>query len=213
MTLKPLTRAVERYFSFAADRFYDRVTVGRVFRLLGGELNDLIYDQQRRAVASAAGAPILDMPVGTAYFTVAAAAEHPGIVVGSDLAEGMVAKAAETARSEGAANLALVRADAHRLPFRDRAFAAVLCNNGLPVIPGLRDTLSELVRVLDEDATLYVSAITLPVGAVLPPTMAHRMPTGFMGRTELLRAMTAAGLDVTVTATSRLATLFEARRH
>jgi ubiquinone/menaquinone biosynthesis C-methylase UbiE len=208
VSTRRLTRAVERYFSFAAERFYDRVTVNRVFPLLGGNLNELVLRQQADAVAAARGGPILDMPVGTAYFTVEMARAHSGFVVGADIAEGMVIKAKEAVERAGVDNLEIVRADAHHLPFEDHAFTAIMCSNGLPVIPGLRPTLAELRRVLAPGGTLFVSAISLPVGAVLPVPL----PTGFMSSRQLVSAIERAGFGPVHRSRSRLATLIVAGR-
>lgn len=210
--LGPLRRAVGAYFSYAATHFYDRVTVNRVFPLLGGELNDLVLRQGRRAVTAAVGGPILDMPVGTAYFTSEFALAHDGVVVGVDLAEGMVLKAQQVAAERGAANLLVARADAHRLPFPDDTFSVILCTNGLPVIPGLADALAELYRVLAPGGTLFVSAITLPIGAVLPSPAAARLPAGFRSGRGLLQALEDSGFDAALVERARLAKLFEATK-
>ncbi|HEX2240888.1 MAG TPA: methyltransferase domain-containing protein [Actinomycetota bacterium] len=212
MTRSRAQNLIERYFSWAADRFYDSVTVQRVFPLLGGDLNEGILEQGRRAVAVAGGQPILDMPVGTAYFTVRIAREHSGIVVGSDIAEGMVVRARDVARSEGVDNLPIVQADAHRLPFRDGAFGAVLCANGLPVIPGLHATVTELARVLASGGVLFVAAITLPLGPPGSPRSRERMPTAFRPKGDIAEALRRAGLEAKVTQRRRLAALIEANK-
>jgi ubiquinone/menaquinone biosynthesis C-methylase UbiE len=205
-------RAVERYFSWAADRFYDSVTVKRIFPLLGGDLNDAIVEQGRRAVSMAGDRPILDMPVGTAYFTVEIARHHAGMVVGSDIAEGMVRRARDVARDAGTANLHIVQADAHALPFPDGTFGAVLCSNGLPVIPGLQPSVDELARVLAPDGSLFVAAITLPLGPPGPPRARERMPTAFRPKRDIIAALSRAGLRARHSQTQRLAALIEARK-
>lgn len=205
-----LQRAVNRYFSFMSDRLYDEITVGRVFGLLGGRLNELVLAQGRRAVDVADGGPILDMPVGTAYFAAPTARLHPGPLVGVDLAEGMVRRAREVAQEEGAPNLRVVRADAHHLPFADATFPAILCSNGLPVIPGLGETVTELARVLAPGGTLFVSAITLPVSAALPAASAAHLPAALRSERDLVGSFVAAGLTITATMRERLALLVEA---
>lgn len=204
--------AVERYFSWAADRFYDSVTVKRIFPLLGGDLNDAIVDQGRRAVEVAGDRPILDMPVGTAYFTVEIARHHAGIVMGTDIAEGMVRRARDVARDAGTRNLHILQADAHALPFPDGAFGAVLCSNGLPVIPGLQPTVDELARVLASDGSLFVAAITLPLGPPGPPRARDRVPTAFRPKRDILHALSRAGFRARYSQKQRLAALFEARK-
>ena len=205
-------RAIGRIYSKAADTLYEPVVVKGTFPLLGGDLNDLVLEQGRRAVSAAGGRPLLDMPVGTAYFTLAAARRHEGIVVGADLAEGMVRKAAQAAHAAGLSNIVPVQADAHRLPFSTGSFGSVLCTNGLQVIPGLHESVAELVRVLAPGGRLYVSVVTLPVARALPPEAADRLPTMLKSRREISAALTDAGVEVTSVTKNRLALLFEATK-
>ena len=205
-------RAIAQIYSRAADTLYEPLVVRGTFPLLGGDLNDLVLEQGRRAVAAAGGRPILDMPIGTAYFTLAMAARHAGLVVGADIAEGMVRKARRDARTAGRNNLAAVQADAHHLPFESGSFGAILCTNGLQVIPGLRESVGELVRVLTPDGRLYVSVVTLPVGRVLPRDTAERLPTMLKSEREMMRALEEAALEVTSVTRNRLALLFEATK-
>ncbi|MDP9066924.1 MAG: class I SAM-dependent methyltransferase [Actinomycetota bacterium] len=191
-------------YSWAADTVYEPLVVNGAFRIFGGRLNDLVRAQGSAAAGSAAGRPILDLPVGTAAFTLPVAAASAGIVVGADIAEGMVRHAKVAAAEHGATNLVVVQADAHRLPFRTGAFGSVLCTNGLQVMPGRAATLAELRRVLSDDGTLYVSLLNMPL--LSAPTA----PTLFMSRPELKRSLEAAGFRVTRLERERLATLLEA---
>lgn len=168
--------------------------------------------QGRAAVGSARGRPILDMPVGTAYFTVAMARGHQGLVLGADIAAGMVRAAQRAGREAGRGNLVTVQCEIHHLPFSDCAFGAVLCTNGLQVIPGLQESLKELARVLAPGASLYVSVITLPLSALLPRDAAARAPTLLKSRRDILEAVAKADLTVMSVETQRLAVLIEARR-
>jgi ubiquinone/menaquinone biosynthesis C-methylase UbiE len=207
-----LKRAIGGIYSAAADRIYEPVVVRFGFPLLGGDVNELAAQQGRRAVRKAAGRPILDMPVGTAYFTVQAARSHDGLVVGSDIAEGMVRATKRAAREHRTTNLVGVRADAHALPFADGAFGAILCTNGLQVIPDLDASLSELARVLSPEGTLYASIIAVPLSRALPERAAERLPTLFKSRREVSRAFARAGLEVLSMASNRFALLLEAAR-
>jgi ubiquinone/menaquinone biosynthesis C-methylase UbiE len=182
------------------------------FRLLGGKLNDLVVEQGRRAIDEAGGGPILDMPVGTGYFTIEVARQHQGLVVGVDIAEGMVRHAHRAAREKGLANLTVVRADAHRLPFKDGAFPAVLCSNGLQVIPGLEPTLSELARVLSPTGTLFASVVGIPMSGALPTSVGEKLPAILRSERDLLRALAQVGLERASARRSRMATLIEAHR-
>ncbi len=205
-------RAVAAIYSAAADRLYEPIVVRTAFPLLWGDLNDLVLAQGRRAVAAAEGRPVLDMPIGTAYFTIELARRHRGVVVGCDIATGMVRKAQRTANDAGVDNLTPVQADAHNLPFGDGSFGAILCTNGLQVIPGLHETVSELARVLAGGGRLYVSTVTLPVGAILTADAAERLPAVLKSQRELAGALSAHGLDVTSVERNRFALLIEATK-
>ena len=205
-----IKRVIGGIYSWSAERVYEPVVVQRAFPLLGGDLNDLVLEQGRRAVATARGRPLLDMPVGTAFFTVASAAQHDGLVVGCDIAPGMVRRARAAASEAGVENLVAARCDIHRLPFADDSYGAILCINGLQVIPGLEEAVSELARVLAPGATLYTSVITLPAASLLPVAAARKLPTVLKSRRELIDALTGAGLALRSVRSQRFATLIEA---
>ena len=200
-------RLVGAIYSRAAGKLYEPIVVQRAFPLLGGNLNDLVLEQGQDAVASAHGAPILDMPVGTAYFTTAIARQHAGMVIGVDIAEGMVRQANVVAREAGLTNLLAVQADAHKLPFPDGCFGAVLCTNGLQVIPGLSPTVTELVRVLRPRGTVYVSFLSAPVTQFLSATRRSGLPGLMRPREDVLEAFSEAGIHAMTMRKQRLATL------
>ncbi|MDQ3914830.1 MAG: class I SAM-dependent methyltransferase [Actinomycetota bacterium] len=205
-------RIVTSIYSRTAHRLYEPVVVRGSFPLLGADLNERVAEQGRAAVGVAGRRPILDMPVGTAYFTSEVAALHPGIVVGVDIAEGMVREAAGLAARRRLSNLVVVQADAHTLPFASGSFGAILCTNGLQVIPGLRGAVSELARVLAPGGTLFVSVVGLPLGAVLPRPAAEKMPAVLAARSKIAEELERAGLTVVRTSKRRLSTLYEAAR-
>ena len=205
-----IKRFIGSAYSFAADRFYDPVVVNGGFKLFGGNLNDLAIEQGRRAVDVANGGPILDMPVGTAYFTVTIARAHGGLVVGSDIAAGMVARATEVASESGIANLRCVQADAHALPFPDDTFPAVMCTNGLQVIPGLRPSISELARVTSPGGYLFISVLTMPAPSSIRAARREKLPTVMLSGRDIANVVEDNGLVVQDLRTERLATLIEA---
>jgi SAM-dependent methyltransferase len=207
-----IKKSIGTLYSWSAERIYEPLIVERAFPLLGGDLNDLALEHGRRAVARAGTRPILDMPVGTAFFTVAAAAAHGGLVVGADIAAGMVRRAKRAGAEADVANLVAVQADAHRLPFADGSFGAILCTNGLQVIPDLDRALGELARVLAPGGSLYTSVISMPVAAALPAGAGRRLPTVLKSRRELVVALSEAGLTLRSVRSQRLATLIEAMK-
>lgn len=211
MTSSPRAKkAIAGIYSWAAATFYEPVVIRRAFPLLGGDVNHLVLEQGRRAVEVAGGRPILDMPVGTAYFTVEMARRYAGVVVGADLAEGMVREARRAAARAGVTSLLAVQGDAHHLPFADETFGALLCTNGLQVIPGLGEAMAELARVLAPGGTLFMSVVTLPLTALLPPGTAKHMPTVLRSRRDIIGAVLEAGLTVTSSTSQRFALLVEA---
>ena len=204
-------RIVRAVYSAAANTLYEPLIVHGTFPLLAGKMPDLVRAQGRKAIAVAAGRPILDLPVGTAYYTVPTARDHDGLVVGVDIARGMVVRAAEVARENGLDNLRTLQADVHRLPFPDEAFAAIMCTNGLQVIPGLRPSLTELARVLAPEGKLFVSVITLPTTRLRPDRKEHR-PTWMLAGQHIAEAIEDTGLHITSRQRERFATLIEATK-
>jgi ubiquinone/menaquinone biosynthesis C-methylase UbiE len=205
-----LKRFIGGAYSYAADKFYDGLIVKGAFRLFGGRLNEHVLKHGRRAVEIADGKPILDMPVGTGYFTLDVARTHKGLVVGTDIAEGMVVQARRNAEAAGLDNLSGIRADAHHLPFADGAFAAVLCHNGLQVIPGLIPTVTELVRVLESGGTMFVSVVAAPAGGILPERSRRHLPTMLRPRADVAQVLLDSGLTNVQVRHERLAALYEA---
>jgi ubiquinone/menaquinone biosynthesis C-methylase UbiE len=198
-----------RFYSAIAPWLYDRLVVSCVFRLLAGHLHPRVLAQGARAVQVAGARPILDLPVGTAYFTLRWGG---GFVVGADIAGGMVEEATSRAEARGASWLTTAQADVRRLPFRDHSFGAIMCTNGLQVMPPLRIALAELSRVLDGDGSLLVCTILFPLGALLPRSWGKRLPTILKGRAQVLDELMGGGWEVTARDRSRLALLIEARR-
>jgi SAM-dependent methyltransferase len=90
-----------------------------------------------------AGSLVLDLGCSTGSFN---AAEFPFVTVRVDLEP-------QAASSGGA----LIQADAARLPFRGRAFDAIVCNHGLEHFQELKPALQEIGRVLKRRGALFVS--------------------------------------------------------
>jgi ubiquinone/menaquinone biosynthesis C-methylase UbiE len=97
-----------------------------------------------------AGDTVLDLACGPGNFSrqFARAVGPEGLVVGVDASPTMLARgAADTARA-GIANLALLRADATALPFRDGSFDAACCFAALHLFADPFAALDEMGRVL-----------------------------------------------------------------
>lgn len=212
MVKRSIKKAIGAFYSFTADRLYEPLIVKIAFPFFGKDLNRLASEQGRRAVKVASGGRILDVPVGTGYFTLPLAREHDGVIVATDYAHGMTLETMKAARRERLENVLVVRSDIHHLPFPDGTFAATLCTNGLQVIPGLKPSVTELARTLKPGGTLYVSIISLPVSKLLPKRAAARLPTFLRSGTEVAESLRHAGLTITDQRRSRLASLIEATK-
>lgn len=94
-----------------------------------------------------AGDLVLDVATGTGH-TALALAPHVGWVVGVDLTPEMLAHAVRLAAERGLANVAWVRADAHRLPFVASSFDLYTARAAPHHFQDLRQALREANRVL-----------------------------------------------------------------
>ncbi len=206
------TRLFRGIYSAIANNIYEPLVVKTAFPLFGKDLPGRVVEQGRRAVASAGGGPILDLPVGTGYFAVDLATAHPGIAVGADVAWGMVERTKRTAIEAGANRLVPLQADGFHLPFADGTFASVVSSNGLQVMPDLSGAVAELHRVTAPDGMAYVALPTIPVGALLPRFISSRLPTFFRSGRDVRDVMIKAGFTLTSLERTRFAYLIEARR-
>jgi ubiquinone/menaquinone biosynthesis C-methylase UbiE len=119
------------------------------------------------------GGAVLDLGCGTGAFTrdLAAAVGPDGLVVGLDASPTMLARAAAET-SPG--NVAYMRADAGRLPFRPAAFDAVCCFAALHPFPDPSAALDEMARVLTSGGRLAVLASRRTGAVPLRPLEARR---------------------------------------
>lgn len=205
-------RFVEGIYSAAAENLYEPLVVQGAFRIFARSMHETIRIRGRRAADLADGAPILDMPVGTGYFSIDVAQQHTGVVVGVDLAEGMVREARAAGRKARTSNLVVLRGDAHRLPFSADTFKVILCWNGLQVIPGTDETVRELARVLQPGGTMFLSTLNLPVSDLMSERTTERVPPFMAGRKRFARAIEDAGLRIESLEKDRLATIFTAEK-
>jgi demethylmenaquinone methyltransferase/2-methoxy-6-polyprenyl-1,4-benzoquinol methylase len=115
----------------------------------------------RETVAAQPG-PVLDLATGTADLALAIRALDAGrVVIGADFSEGML-HAARDKPAVRAARLPLLGADALRLPFRDKTFAAVTSAFLLRNLEDLAAGLAEMRRVTQPGGRVVTLEITRP---------------------------------------------------
>lgn len=96
------------------------------------------------------GAHVLDIACGTGFvtFPAARAAGAAGRVVGTDLSEEMVNRAADEARALGLTQVTFQRMDAEDLELEPESFDVALCALGLMYVPDPLKALAEMRRLL-----------------------------------------------------------------
>ena len=96
------------------------------------------------------GERVLDIACGTGLVTFPAARSigPGGSIVGTDLSQDMVTRAAGEAESIGVTNATFERMDAEDLQYEPGTFDAVLCALGLMYVPDAQKALAEMYRVL-----------------------------------------------------------------
>jgi SAM-dependent methyltransferase len=96
------------------------------------------------------GQQILDVACGPGEpaLSIARALNGTGRVIGTDLAEGMVAQARKRAQAEGLTNVEFRPMAAEALRFPDSSFDGVTCRLGLMIFPHPDRALREMQRVL-----------------------------------------------------------------
>jgi O-methyltransferase/aklanonic acid methyltransferase len=105
------------------------------------------------------GQSVLDVATGTGAVLLPAAERvgPEGRVVGIDLSENMLARAAQQVRERGLTNVRLERMDAERLELEDAQFDRVLCGWGLFLFPQPHRALGEFRRVLEPGGRLIAT--------------------------------------------------------
>jgi ubiquinone/menaquinone biosynthesis C-methylase UbiE len=107
---------------------------------------------------------VLDVACGIGIPSLSAAetVAPNGLVIGIDLAPGMIEMARVRAADRGLKNVEFREADAETLPFEDRFFDTVLCHLGLIHFTDRAKALKEMGRVLKPDGKLGISVWSTP---------------------------------------------------
>ncbi len=85
-----------------------------------------------------------------------------GIVVVTDLSEGMLDVARENAASRGIKNLEFAACDVSELPFPDNSFDSISCRLGFMFFPDMSLAAKEMVRVLKPGGKIAVAVWNVP---------------------------------------------------
>jgi arsenite methyltransferase len=109
-----------------------------------------------------AGARVLDVATGVGSTPVLLAEERGVDVIGVDLGQAQVAKAADRARQRGLAGRGnFIIGDAERLPLGDASVDAVTCECALCTFPDKDTAIAELARVLRPGGRLGLTDVWL----------------------------------------------------
>lgn len=179
-----------RAFSQIYERIW-RPVFTRGFSLGGSSTLD--YDRALRAYLARPGdRRVLDIACGPGNYAYDAARglTGEGIYVGLDYSAPMLARAAADNRIDRGA---LIRGDAHHLPFRSESFDTVTCLAALYLIPDPLTVLDEMVRVTAPGGELIIFTSVRASVAALPGAagLAGLAGLHLFGRTELLDRLAA----------------------
>jgi len=140
---------------------------------------------------------VLDVACGPGNFSraFAKAVGEDGLVVGIDASRTMLTRGVAELRSAGLPNLALVRGDANRLPFRDATFDGVCCFAALHLFADPFGGLDEMTRVLRPGGRIALMTsvrrkVTLPP---LKPVMERASGMRMFESDEIVRALAERG--------------------
>jgi ubiquinone/menaquinone biosynthesis C-methylase UbiE len=148
-------RGPDRWLFDLWSHFYDAPVVQR---LTYRPEHDAVLSALRRAAPSR----VLDVGCGTGLLASRIRRELPrAAVVGCDFSQGMLARAAQSARAS-----ALVQGSATALPFRDGSFDALVSTEAFHWFPDQGAALREFFRVLAPMGRLLVSLINPPLEVV-----------------------------------------------
>ena len=143
MLLKLIDDKIRRAFSASAVRYY--VLTG-LHKEIGRELLAQIAEYE-------GGGPILDVGIGTGWFTGRLKNCFPDArVVGIDFAEGMVEAARNREKDFG-----IVQADARRMPFQENTFDMIVSNLAYQWVGDLPEAFADCHAVLKKEGELRLT--------------------------------------------------------
>lgn len=84
-----------------------------------------------------------------------------GKVSGIDITDAMIAKAKKGVKTNGLANITIIKADAENLPFKTQTFDVVISNGVINLIPDKKKVFGEIFRVLKPNGIFNFADIVL----------------------------------------------------
>jgi ubiquinone/menaquinone biosynthesis C-methylase UbiE len=155
----------------------------------GGPIGRLIAVTQEAVIASflepVAGRTVLDVGTGTGRAAIALALRG-GVITGVDASAEMLEVARRRA-GEAKVRVTFAQEDAHRLPFADSSFDAVICLRVLMHTPDWRRSLAELCRVSRHRVVFDYPALA---SAALLQSVVRRLAHAAGARVEAYRVFT-----------------------
>lgn len=183
-----------------ANRFLESPAAARAYeRQLRPRLARFPLDPQgeylllRSLLTEGLGRPLLDLSCGTGHHARTLAREGVGPVVGVDRSAAMLREARHQVDEEGG-ELTLVRADAHRLPFVDGSFGAVLNAASFHLYDAPLQVLEEVARLLVPGGVFVCSTLRSPRVRALG-RVERRLGIRRRSETELRHLFALAGLE------------------
>ncbi len=98
------------------------------------------------------GNTVLDIATGTGLILPWLAEKNPkGEVIGIDISREMLRRAEKRIKSSGMNNFTIIRGDVERLPFRDSSIDRIISTFSLTTIPGYKESMDEMLRVMKSE--------------------------------------------------------------
>ncbi|WP_051063042.1 class I SAM-dependent methyltransferase [Ilumatobacter nonamiensis] len=142
---------------------------------------------------------ILDLGCGTGHLAERLSMMFPkASVVGADLSDGMIERAAERLTDDDMSDF--VRADAQHLPLRDHSFDVVTCTESFHWYADQEAAAAELARLIAPGGRVVIASIATVTGfaddAIQRATALAGRPVRAIPKRELRRLLEAAGFEV-----------------
>jgi ubiquinone/menaquinone biosynthesis C-methylase UbiE len=143
---------------------YDWVACNRIYnRLIWGYSINIFSQIANDALKSTKQGKVLDLGCGSLAFTAntySQYSERPVVLVDQSLNMLRIAKSRLIKKSgEVPENLIFLHADALHLPFQDKTFETILCENLLHCIDNTSSLLEQLAKIISEDGKMYFTTL------------------------------------------------------